>query len=96
MAKGLKTGGRKSGTPNRRTQNIEEKLDAMGCDPILGMAKIAIDSRQPIELRAAMFKELAQYVAPKRKAIEVSGPDGDALTLEKLVLASYCVAAKPS
>ena len=96
MAKGVKTGGRRSGTPNRRTQDIEAKLAEVGCDPILGMARIAIDKDQPIELRATMFKELAQYVAPKRKAVEVSGPDGRALSLEKLVHASYCVAAKTS
>lgn len=77
-----KTGGRKAGTPNRRTADIEEKLAALGCDPIEGMAKIAIDETRDISLRAQMFKELAQYVAPKRKAVEVSGSDGGAIKLE--------------
>jgi hypothetical protein len=36
----------------------------MGCDPIAGMAAIATDEKQDIALRAAMYKELAQYVAP--------------------------------
>src|SRR6516164_8466053 len=36
-----------------------------------------------------MFKELAQYVAPKRKAIEMSGADGEELTLADLVNGSY-------
>ena len=79
--KGLpKTGGRAKGTPNKRTQSVMEKLEALGCDPIAGLAKIAMNKRQklgvrkdvPIELRAQMFKELAQYVAPKRKAIEIN------------------------
>jgi hypothetical protein len=83
-----KTGGRKRGTPNRRTVDIEEKLAALGCDPIAGMAEIAMDKGQPIELRAAMFKELAQYVAPKRKGIELSGRDGGEMSLGDLVLES--------
>jgi hypothetical protein len=61
----------------------------MGCDPIAGMAAIAMDEKQDIGLRAQMFKELAQYVAPKRKAIEMSGPDGGQLTLADFVLGSY-------
>ena len=36
-----------------------------------------------------MFKELAQYVTPKRKALEMSGPDGGELTLADLVAGSY-------
>ena len=84
-----KTGGRKRGTPNRRTADIQEKLAALGCDPIAGMAAIATDEKQDIALRAQMFKELAQYVAPKRKAVEMSGADGGELTLADLVLNSY-------
>ena len=84
-----KTGGRTRGTPNRRTVDIQEKLAAMGCDPIAGMAAIATDEKQDIALRAAMYKELAQYVAPKRKAVEMSGVDGAELTLADLVRASY-------
>ena len=61
----------------------------MGCDPIAGMAAIATDEKQDIALRAAMYKELAQYVAPKRKAVEMSGPDGGELTLAEFVLGSY-------
>ncbi len=70
--KGLpKTGGRTKGTPNRRSQTVAEKLEALGCDPIEGMAKIAMDRKNRIELRAQMYKELAQYVAPRRKAVEI-------------------------
>jgi hypothetical protein len=73
-----KTGGRKVGTPNKRSLAIEEKLAALGCDPIVGMARIAMDHANPVEVRAAMFRELAQYVAPKRRAIEVSSAEADA------------------
>ena len=69
MARGRKTGGRRRGTPNRLTQSVIERLGSIGCDPIEGMARIAMDAATPIEVRARMFAELAGYVAPKRKAI---------------------------
>lgn len=73
MAAGRKTGGRKKGTPNKRNQEIQAKLDALGCDPVEGMARIAMDENNEVSLRGRMFAELAQYVLPKRKAVEVSG-----------------------
>ena len=76
MAVGRKTGGRQKGTPNRRTQEIIEKLDTLGCDPIEGMARIAMDESNTVELRGRMYAELAHYVFPKRKAIEHSGDIG--------------------
>jgi hypothetical protein len=39
------------------------------------MAALANDETQPIELRFQANKEVAQYVEPKRKAVEVSGDD---------------------
>ena len=68
-----KTGGRSKGTPNKRTQEVVDKLRELGCDPIEGMAHIASDESVDLPLRAQMLKELAQYVAPKRKAVEHSG-----------------------
>lgn len=72
VAKGYKTGGRRAGTPNRRTQEVWDQLQALGCDPIAGMARLALDVTNPPELRARMYSELAQYVAPKRKSVDVS------------------------
>jgi hypothetical protein len=40
------------------------------------MANIALDQKNAVELRARMFAELAQYVAPKRKALEHSAEPG--------------------
>ncbi len=80
MATGNKTGGRKKGTPNKRTQEVIDQLTALKCDPIEGMAKIALDEKNSSELRGRMFSELAQYIAPKRKAIEHSGEGGEPVT----------------
>lgn len=73
--KGVRYGGRQKGTPNKNTQDIQAKLDALGCDPIQGMAEIAAEARRTGDLNLAgiMYKELAQYIAPKRKAVEVQG-----------------------
>lgn len=75
MALGRKTGGRTRGTPNRRTQDVQSLLASLGCDPIEGMARIAMDPRHPVEVRARMYAELAGYVAPKRKAIQMEAAD---------------------
>ena len=58
MAFGHKTGGRARGAPNRRTQEAAQILDELGCNPIRGMAEIAMSESHPIELRARMFLEL--------------------------------------
>ncbi|UCG98461.1 MAG: hypothetical protein JSW31_04995, partial [Burkholderiales bacterium] len=67
-----------AGTPNKRTAEVMARLEVLGCDPIEGMARIAMDEANPPELRGRMFAELAQYVAPKRKAVEHSAEDGSA------------------
>jgi hypothetical protein len=82
MARGYKTGGRTSGTHNCKTQAVIDRLEALGCDPIEGMARIAMNETAELNIRAQMYKELAQYVACKRKAVEVSGEDGGPLELE--------------
>ena len=86
MATGAKTGGRSKGTPNRRTQDVIEKLESLDCDPIEGMARIAQQAEADGDknLAATMYKELAPYVAPKRKAIEQTIKDErDKLTKEQ-------------
>lgn len=72
MALGVKTGGRVSGTPNKKTQDLLERLEALGVDPLAGLAAIANDDSAPLELRAKVQCELMMYIYPKRKALEVS------------------------
>ncbi|MGH8503840.1 MAG: hypothetical protein ACREVE_15520 [Gammaproteobacteria bacterium] len=50
---------------------MTETLEALGCDPIAGMAHIAMDKTVDLSIRAQMYKELAQYVAPKRKSLDM-------------------------
>ena len=74
MAKGKKTGGRVAGTPNKDNQSIADKLEELGCYPLEGMAKIAELAMEAKDYAMALqaFKELGQYVAPKRKSIEMN------------------------
>ena len=72
MAKRSKTGGRQKGTPNKRTLDAAERLAALGCDPLEGMVKIAMSDEADVALRGRMYIELAQYIYPKRKAVDLS------------------------
>ena len=65
--------GRPPGMKNKRTIALEEKLAAMGCDPIEFIASVMFDDANPIDLRMKAATELAPYLWPKRKAIEHTG-----------------------
>jgi hypothetical protein len=82
---GERRGGRQKGTPNKRTIAVAEKLEALGCDPIQQMGQIAIDERVEVNVRVQVLKELCQYIAPKRKAVEVTGEDGGLVKTEMTV-----------
>src|SRR5262249_52745209 len=70
---GYKTGGRQAGTPNKATVELQQKLAALGCDPIIEMATIAENPAHAVEIRLRAYSEIAQYVYPKRRAVEVGG-----------------------
>ncbi len=82
MASGRKTGGRSKGTPNKKTEELAQRLADIGCDPIEGMAIIAMDEANPPELRGRMYAELAQYLYPKRRATEIRTDDGPCVVFQ--------------
>jgi hypothetical protein len=71
--------GRPKGAKNKVSLEVADKLAAWGFDPFRGMFELATDPQNSPELRGKMCSELAQYVAPKRKAVEHSGPEGGAI-----------------
>jgi hypothetical protein len=71
MALGIKTGGRAAGTPNKRTQYLQQRLEVLGVDPVMGLAAIANDESAPLELRASVQMDLMTYLYPKRKALDL-------------------------
>lgn len=77
-----KTGGRQKGTPNKHKKaDVLSRLQELDCDPIAGMVDIAENAKTAgdFALAGSMYKELAQYIAPKLKAIEHTGTDGEPL-----------------
>jgi len=85
--------GRRKGTLNRTTGEVAARLAELSCDPIEGMAAIAADTRNAVELRARMYAELAQYVHPKRRAVEsrfVDSQGKDRYPLDLESVRAYC------
>lgn len=72
MADGRKTGGRVRGTPNRRTVEVAERLEELGLDVLAGLAAIAQDERVDPPVRARVLIELAGFLYPKRRAVDVT------------------------
>jgi hypothetical protein len=64
---------------------VSERLANLGCDPIAILAGIANDTTASAELRVKVNCELLQYLYPKRKAVEHSGPDGEAIHVKRLI-----------
>ena len=94
-----KTGDRVSGTPNKKTHDWPRKLENLGCDPIEGLARIAEDPATRPELKIRCYAELAQYVHPKRKAMDLgSGKDGEPVKviLERIGMESRNLGASRS
>jgi hypothetical protein len=84
-----KGAGRPKGSKSKRTQDVETMLQEMDCSPIESLARLAQLAEEDAQaaetpseriphmnLAKDCYKELAQYVAPKRKAIEHSGSIG--------------------
>ena len=81
MASGIKTGGRIAGTPNKRTQDLQDRLEALGVDPLEGLAQIAKDDTAPLELRAKVQMDLMSYLYPRRKALEVGSSNQQPISI---------------
>jgi hypothetical protein len=69
MATGKKTGGRRKGTPNRRTAEMRAKMAASGEMPLAYMMRIMRDPTTEPHRRDAMAKAAAPYVHPTLAAV---------------------------
>jgi len=81
---GERRGGRQKGTPNKKNQALIDRLKELGCDPIEDMALVCKEAKAEGDhnLLLSAAKELAQYVYPKRKAVELTGDDGGPLEIK--------------
>lgn len=64
--------GRKKGTPNKKTQDLFEICEKAGLNVFEGMVEIAINCEDP-EKRYPKLVELAKYLYPKRKELDIQG-----------------------
>jgi hypothetical protein len=76
--------GRKKDSVTKVQKSIQERLKQLNCDPIEGMARIALLAEEAGEyaIAVACYKELAQYIAPKLRAIEHSGTVDGGITVQ--------------
>ena len=54
-------------------ESLLDKLEKINCDPILGIAEIAMDTENSPETRLRAYSELAGYVYPKKRSVEHTG-----------------------
>lgn len=90
-----KSGGRKKGTPNKITFDLIQTLREKGFDPAAALVECHVEAMKLYKRRQAATNgafggsaldtatraagDLMEFVYPKRKAIELTGKDGDDL-----------------
>lgn len=80
---GTKSGGRRKGTPNKNTCPAQERAEQLGVDPIEILLLVvkgdwaALGYKNPLTItldqRINAAKEVAQYIVPKKRSVELSG-----------------------
>jgi hypothetical protein len=87
MAKGLKTGGRQKGSLNKKTLDLLKICEEEGIEPFREMVRECARMDQPKE-RFDALEKICQYLFPKKRAIEVTGDDGEDLGI-KVTIVDY-------
>jgi hypothetical protein len=76
MAKGIKTGGRKKGVPNKVTLRREKEIAASGLTPLEYMLAVMRNPRADPARRDDMAKAAAPFVHPKLASVDHRGRIG--------------------
>jgi len=102
MAKGFKTGGRSSGTPNESKKTLLELIELKHKDynPVLALSDIATDADVDLRLRIYCHKEVAKYTHAPLKATESNEKnshttvtftrDKDTLRVPQIIISQCC------
>lgn len=81
-----KTGGRVKGVPvSAIRRDVADKLAEIGFDPIMRMIDIANQEGCPPAIASRICAEVAQYVHAKRRSLEISGRDGEAIQIKRVI-----------
>lgn len=76
MARGVKTGGRKKGTPNKVNARVAREAASSGETPLQYMLRVMRDPTVDHERRDKLAVAASPYVHQKLSSLEVSGdPD---------------------
>jgi hypothetical protein len=67
---------------NRDTAEAFERIVAKYGDPMDALAEMAFDSAIDLPIRQNSMKEIMKYGYAQRKAVELSGPNGDPVQLD--------------
>ena len=70
--------GDRTGSPNKNKQALIKLLEKKypGYHPVYELVDIALDMENEVNIRLQANKEVANYIVPKLKAIELTGLDG--------------------
>lgn len=93
---GERRGGRKKGTPNKRTVILGSAKEAMlqeGCNPLVILAKAA-NGEIKSDLRVKAAAELAKYGWPMMTRTELTGANGGAVQMEMFESPAERIASK--
>ena len=71
--RGKKTGGRRPGSRNRRTKELDEKAKKGGLLPLDYMLEVLRDTEQPALMRQDMAKAAAPYLHARRAPEDKAG-----------------------
>ena len=75
----------KNGEPSSRqakTRAVKALMEKHNYSPIEAMINVAKDKNQDITLRVSCHKELARYVAPQLKAVDIDHAGDHSITVE--------------
>lgn len=73
--------GRPPGVPDKRNLKVAERAEALGCDPIAFLCYVVmadidkLKDMPTLDHRISAAKELAGYIAPKLKSVEIKSDD---------------------
>ncbi len=66
-----KWGGKKKGCKHvKLAGTVRERLEEMGCDPVAGLATIALDPLSSRELQAHCLAKLSRFCYPELRSVE--------------------------